>query len=202
MSDSERGLRQGALSGFDSVIMAIAGNAPAYSIAATTAVLISVVGLASPAALLYSAIPMLGIAWAFNYLGRADVNAGAAYSWVGRALHPALGFLSGWALVVSATIFMVAGSLPAGQLTLSLFGDGPGQQHRAGHDGRRRLVPGDGRPGHGRRHGDRQGAVDHDRHRGRAAARLRRHRARPPRRRPRPARLLLVVVLGSAASAA
>src|SRR3954466_8118466 len=123
MSSSERGLRQGALSGFDSVIMAIAGNAPAYSIAATTAVLISVVGLASPAALLYSAIPMLGIAWAFNYLGRADVNAGAAYSWVGRALHPALGFLSGWALVVSATIFMVAGSLPAGQLTLSLFSD-------------------------------------------------------------------------------
>src|SRR5215212_917118 len=123
MTSSDRGLRQGALSGFDSVVMAIAGNAPAYSIAATTAVLISVVGLASPAALLYSAIPMLGIAWAFNYLGRADVNAGAAYSWVGRALHPALGFLSGWALVVSATIFMVAGSLPAGQLTLSLFSD-------------------------------------------------------------------------------
>jgi amino acid transporter len=124
MSNNERGLRQGALSGFDSVVMAIAGNAPAYSIAATTAVLISVVGLASPAAQLYSAIPMLGIAWAFNYLGRADVNAGAAYSWVGRALHPALGFLSGWALVVSATIFMVAGSLPAGQLTLSLFDEG------------------------------------------------------------------------------
>src|ERR671929_52476 len=119
MSSSERGLRQGALSGFDSVIMAVAGNAPAYSIAATTGVLISVVGLASPAALLYSAIPMLGIAWAFNYLGRADVNAGASYSWVGRALHPALGFLSGWALVVSATIFSVAGSLPAGPLTLS-----------------------------------------------------------------------------------
>jgi amino acid transporter len=103
--------------------MAVAGSAPAYSIAATTAVLIGTVGLASPAALLYSAIPMLGIAWAFNYLGRADVNAGASYSWVGRALHPSLGFLSGWSLVVSATIFMVAGSLPAGQLTLSLFSD-------------------------------------------------------------------------------
>jgi amino acid transporter len=123
MTSSEPGLRQGALSGFDSVIMAVAGSAPAYSIAATTAVIIGAVGLASPAALLYSAIPMLGIAWAFNYLGRADVNAGAAYSWVGRALHPALGFFSGWAVVVSATIFMVAGSLPAGQLTLSLFSE-------------------------------------------------------------------------------
>ena len=95
MSSPERGLRQGALSGVDSVVMAVAGSAPAYSIAATTAVLIGAVGLASPAALLYCAIPMLGIAWAFNYLGRADVNAGASYSWVARALHPSLGFLSG-----------------------------------------------------------------------------------------------------------
>src|SRR3954453_14551625 len=120
MSSNERGLRQGALSGFDSVIMAIAGNAPAYSIPATTAGLISAVGRGSPAALPYSAIPILGIAWAFSYLGRADVNAGAAYSWVGRALHPILGFLAGWALVVSATIFMVAGALPAGAATVGL----------------------------------------------------------------------------------
>ncbi|WP_344445341.1 APC family permease [Kitasatospora nipponensis] len=103
--------------------MAVAGSAPAYSLASTTAVLAGTAGLVGPAALLWCAIPMLGIAWAFNYLGRVDVNAGASYSWVGRALHPALGFLSGWALVVSATIFMVAGSLPAGQYTLSLFSD-------------------------------------------------------------------------------
>jgi amino acid transporter len=64
---------------------------------------------------------MLGIAWAFLYLGRLDVNAGAAYSWVARALHPVLGFLSGWALVISATIFMVAGALPAGSMTVTLF---------------------------------------------------------------------------------
>lgn len=50
-----------------------------------------------------------------------SVNAGAAYDWVERFLHPVLGFFSGWALVVSATIFMVAGSLPAGSVTLSLF---------------------------------------------------------------------------------
>ncbi|MFI9832230.1 APC family permease [Streptomyces sp. NPDC051913] len=116
-----RGLQANALGTFDTVVMAVAGSAPAYSIAATTAVLVGAVGLASPAALLYCAIPMLGIALAFSYLGRIDVNAGASYSWVGRTLHPFLGFLSGWALVVSATIFMVAGSLPAGSMTLALF---------------------------------------------------------------------------------
>ncbi|MPY62070.1 APC family permease [Streptomyces spongiae] len=116
-----RGLQANVLGTFDTVVMAVAGSAPAYSIAATTAVLVGAVGLASPAALLYCAIPMLGIALAFSYLSRIDVNAGASYSWVGRTLHPFLGFISGWALVISATIFMVAGSLPAGSMTLSLF---------------------------------------------------------------------------------
>ncbi|MDC0771535.1 APC family permease [Streptomyces sp. HD] len=116
-----RGLQANVLGTFDTVVMAVAGSAPAYSLAATTAVLVSAVGLASPAALLYCAIPMLGIALAFSYLSRIDVNAGASYSWVGRTLHPFLGFVSGWALVISATIFMVAGSLPAGSMTLALF---------------------------------------------------------------------------------
>ncbi|QNP74558.1 APC family permease [Streptomyces roseirectus] len=125
MSDnSGRGLQANVLGTFDTAVMAIAGTAPAYSIAATTAVLVGAVGLASPAALLYCALPMLGIALAFSHLNRIDVNAGAAYSWVGRTLHPFLGFLSGWALVVSTTLFMVAGSLPAGSLTLALLDDG------------------------------------------------------------------------------
>ncbi|WP_432196012.1 APC family permease [Streptomyces sp. bgisy027] len=119
-----RGLQANALGTFDTVVMAVAGSAPAYSIAATTAVLVGAVGLASPAALLYCAIPMLGIALAFSRLGRIDVNAGASYSWVGRTLHPFLGFISGWALVISTTIFMVAGSLPAGSMTLALFDEG------------------------------------------------------------------------------
>jgi amino acid transporter len=121
---TSRGLQANVLGTFDSIVMAIAGSAPAYSLAATTAVLVGAVGLAAPAALLYCAIPMLGIALAFSYLGRLDDNAGASYSWVGRTLHPSLGFLSGWALVVSTTIFMVAGSLPAGSLTLSLVAPG------------------------------------------------------------------------------
>ncbi|WP_314615550.1 APC family permease [Streptomyces stackebrandtii] len=116
-----RGLQPNVLGTFDTIVMAVAGSAPAYSLAATTAVLFGAVGFAGPAALLYCAIPMLGIVLAYARLGRIDVNAGAGYSWVGRTLHPFLGFLSGWALVFAATVFMVAGSLPAGSLTLSLI---------------------------------------------------------------------------------
>jgi hypothetical protein len=42
--------------------MAVAGSAPAYTVAGSTAALVAAVGLAGPAALLYCGIPMLGIA--------------------------------------------------------------------------------------------------------------------------------------------
>ena len=115
------GLRANVLGLFDSIVMAVAGSAPAYTIAASTAALVGAVGLAGPAALLYCGIPMLGIAWAFSYLNRVESNAGASYAWVAKILQPGLGFIAGWSLVISATIFMVAGSLPAGQVTLGLF---------------------------------------------------------------------------------
>jgi amino acid transporter len=117
----ETGLRANVLGLFDSIVMAVAGSAPAYTIAGSTAALVAAVAFAGPAALLYCGIPMLGIAWAFSYLNRLEANAGASYAWVGRVLHPGLGFIAGWSLVISATIFMVAGSLPAGSVTIDLF---------------------------------------------------------------------------------
>ncbi|HTW13389.1 MAG TPA: APC family permease [Solirubrobacteraceae bacterium] len=120
-SEHQDKLDEGALHFWDAIVMAVAGSAPAYSIAATTALLVGTVGFAGPAALLWCGIPMFGIAMAYHQLNKMGASAGAAYAWVGRVLHPYLGWLTGWCLVVSALIFMVAGSFPAGQVTLSLF---------------------------------------------------------------------------------
>src|ERR1700730_2931973 len=117
-------LKKGALSFFDTLIMAIAGSAPAYSITVSTAALIVAAGLAGPAALWVAALPMFGITLAFARLNRWQPDAGAAYVWVGRAMHPALGFLAGWALLSLSTIFNVAAALPAGQATLEIFAPG------------------------------------------------------------------------------
>lgn len=117
----EHSLKSGVLGLFDSVIMGVAGVAPAYSIAGTTAVLFGAVAFGGPAALLYCGIAMFGIVFAFSYLGRVEANAGASYSWVRRALHPFLGFLSGWALIVSALIFMVIATIPVGSTLIGLF---------------------------------------------------------------------------------
>ena len=114
-------LNSGVLGLFDSVIMGVAGSAPAYSIGATTGALFVAVAYGGEAALLYCGFFMFGIVWAFSYLSRDDSHAGAAYSWVRRALHPILGYLSGWALIVSALIFMVIATFPAGSSVLRLF---------------------------------------------------------------------------------
>jgi amino acid transporter len=108
---------------FDSVIMGVAGSAPAYSIAATTTAMFGAVAFGGAAALLYVGFFMFGIVFAFNYLSRHDQSAGAAYSWVRRALHPVLGWMSGWAVGISALIFMVIATFPAGSSLLSLFSD-------------------------------------------------------------------------------
>jgi amino acid transporter len=114
-------LERGALKLYESIIMGIAGTAPAYSIAATTGALIATVGLLAPASILYAGMMIAGIALAYMYLNRVDANAGAAYAWVGRIFHPVLGFFAGWALLVSSVIFMVSGTLPAATATLALI---------------------------------------------------------------------------------
>ncbi|HUZ91738.1 MAG TPA: APC family permease [Methylocella sp.] len=117
----EQSLKQEALGLLESAAMAVAGSAPAYSITATTAALIAAVGLAGPAALVVAFPPMIGITCAFSYLNLWRSDAGAAYAWVGRAIHPVLGFMAGWALLSLSTIFMVAAALPAGEATLELI---------------------------------------------------------------------------------
>jgi amino acid transporter len=123
----EGSLKKGALGFLDALAMAIAGSAPAYSITVTTAALVAAAGVAGPAALWIAALPIVGITVAFAYLNRWRPDAGAAYVWVGRAMHPALGFLAGWALLSLSTIFNVAAALPAGQATLDVIA--PGRSH-------------------------------------------------------------------------
>jgi len=77
-SASEHSLRAGVLGLFDSVIMGVAGVAPAYSIAASTGALIAAVALGGAGALLYCGIAMFGSVFAFSYLGRVETNTGAA----------------------------------------------------------------------------------------------------------------------------
>jgi len=106
------GLRADALGFGESVVMGVAGIGPAYSLAATAAVLIGSVGALAPASLLYCGLIMFGIVFAFRHLNCLDANAGASYSWLTSIFSPAIGFFAGWSVIAGSALFMVSGTLP------------------------------------------------------------------------------------------
>jgi amino acid transporter len=114
-------LKAGSLSFFESIVMGIAGSAPGYTIAVTTAVLLGTAGVLSPGSLLIFAVPMLGVAVAYKALNRREISAGAAYQWTSQSFGKFWGFFSGWALLVAAMVFMVSGSLPLATATLDFI---------------------------------------------------------------------------------
>ncbi len=116
----ERELQKGALSLAESLVMGVAGTAPAYSLAATVTTLTAAVGMMAAPSLLYSGLVMFGITLSFIHLTRINASAGASFTWVSEYVHPLLGFLCGWSLLVASAVFMVAGSLPAATATLAL----------------------------------------------------------------------------------
>ena len=113
-------LQRNAISALEATLISVAGTAPANTLATSMSALSVAVGLSGPGALLFGAIPMFGIALAYFYLNAWRSDAGAAYSWVGRAMNPTLGFFAGWAMLVAQVLFMVVGSLPVASATLDL----------------------------------------------------------------------------------
>lgn len=117
-------LKANSLSFFESLVMGIAGSAPGYTIAVTTAVLLAAAGPLAPGALVIFAVPMLGIAVAYKALNKMDASAGAAYQWTTVVFGKFLGFFSGWALLIASLVFMVAGSVPVATSTLNFVAPG------------------------------------------------------------------------------
>src|SRR6202158_1797366 len=114
-------LKKGALGLWDDAVIAVSSTAPAYSIATSIGALALAVGLAGPAAIWLGFIPVTGIAVSYYYMNRIDPNCGAAYTWASKALHPSVGFLNGWIVIVTDILFMSFAAPQAGSAVLQLF---------------------------------------------------------------------------------
>ena len=113
-------LRADTLNLFDSTVVAVSSVAPAYTLAATMAVLFATVGIgyAAPAMIWVSFIPVLFIAIAYFQLNRKDPDCGASYSWLSKLASPYLGWFNGWVQVATSVIFCISAPLVAGAYTL------------------------------------------------------------------------------------
>ncbi len=120
-SSSSNELAKDTLGVFESIIMGIAGTAPAFSVAVTSAAIVASVGVLSVGSIFYCGLIMFGITLAFIHLSKIRPNAGAAYAWVGHVFGPYWGFFAGWGLLVASIFFMVSATIPAASSTLILF---------------------------------------------------------------------------------
>ncbi len=121
MSTHEAGLAKGALGTLESMIMGIAGTAPAFSVAVTTATIVAAVGTLSVGSIFYCGLIMFGLMLAFKNLNKMSPNAGATFAWVSAVFGPTWGFFAGWGLLVASVVFMVSATIPAATSTLVLI---------------------------------------------------------------------------------
>jgi amino acid transporter len=117
----DKGLAKESLGAFESAIMGIAGTAPAFSVAVTTAAIVASVGVLSVGSVLYCGLIMFGIMLAFIHLSKITPHAGAAYAWVSHVFGEKWGFFAGWGLLVASIFFMVSATIPAATSTLVLL---------------------------------------------------------------------------------
>ena len=117
----EVGLAKGAIGTVESAVMGIAGTAPAFSVAVTTATIVAAVGDLAVGAILYCGLIMFGLMLAFKNLNKMSPHAGATYAWVGAVFGPTWGFFAGWGLLVASVVFMVSATIPAATSTLVMI---------------------------------------------------------------------------------
>src|SRR5215469_6999603 len=72
--------------------------------------------------LLLCAIPMVIIAYAYHRLNMWHANSGASFEWVGRAISPYLGFLTGWLMIAGYVLGTLSGVEVLGPNVLAVFG--------------------------------------------------------------------------------
>jgi amino acid transporter len=103
-------------------VIGMASSAPAATVGLSLAALAAATAYGSGPILILTAIPMLIIANSYRRLNLWNANCGASFEWVGRAINPYLGFLTGWLMVAAYIIGTVAEVLLLGPSVLAVFG--------------------------------------------------------------------------------
>jgi amino acid transporter len=97
-------LEPDAISVAQDTLIGLADTGPTVSVSFALVLLVAASAYAGPTTLAITAIPMLIIANAYRRLNLWNANCGASFEWVGRAINPYLGFLTGW-LMLAGTLF-------------------------------------------------------------------------------------------------
>ena len=115
-------LEPDAIGAAQDTIIGMANSAPTVAIGLSLAGLAAAAAYGSGPVIILCGIPMLVIANAYRRLNLWSANCGASFEWVGRAIDPYLGFLTGWLMIAASLIAAVAGVVVLAPSVLAIFG--------------------------------------------------------------------------------
>ncbi|WP_396930873.1 APC family permease [Mycolicibacterium sp.] len=109
-----KGLKKGSVSLVGAVAIGLAATAPAYSLTGALGHGAEEAGYQLPIVFILAVIPMYFVALAYKHLTDAAPDAGTVFTWGSKAIAPHIGWMGGFALVLSS---ILAGVGAAGILT-------------------------------------------------------------------------------------
>ena len=114
-------LEPNAIGAAQDTLIGMANSAPTVSTGLTLATLAAVSAYAVGPVIILTAVPMLIIANAYRRLNLWNANCGASFEWVGRAVNPYLGFLTGWLMIAGSLVGAISGVVVLAPSVLAIF---------------------------------------------------------------------------------
>jgi len=105
-------------------VIGLASSAPAAMVGLTLAALAATAAYGVGPVIVLCAVPVLVIANARRRLNLWNANCGASFEWVGRAINPYLGFLTGWLMIAAYITGAVTGVVVLAPSVLAVAGAG------------------------------------------------------------------------------
>ncbi len=114
-------LEPDAIGAAQDTVIGMANAAPTVSVGLTLAALAATAAYAVGPVILLTAIPMIIIANAYRRLNLWNANCGASFEWVGRAINPYLGFMTGWLMIAGSLVGAISGVVVLAPSVLAIF---------------------------------------------------------------------------------
>src|ERR1039457_5671704 len=122
MAPATSRLEPNAISVAQDTLIGLADTGPTVSVSFSLVLLIAATAYAAPLVLAITAIPMLIIANAYRRLNLWNANCGASFEWVGRAINPYLGYMTGWLMIAASLIAAVSGVVVLAPSVMAIAG--------------------------------------------------------------------------------
>jgi amino acid transporter len=115
-------LEPNAIGTTQDTIIGMASSAPAATMAVTMAGLAAAAAYGGGPVILLCGVPMLIIANSYRRLNLWNANCGASFEWVGRAINPYLGFMTGWLMLAGYIVGTISVVVVLSPAVLAVFG--------------------------------------------------------------------------------